>query len=154
MRLHDVAATAAWVAIVILGTGCSATVTATPSGGEPTPPNCSPDQGLVCSGGGDGWSCAAGDNPEDEEANFSCSVPEPNGPDDDYCCIELTASSTSCSPVDASFSGDASFVCGFGSYGYQCLIGDDPSSLDPNLTSANCSESPDSDAVHDDFCCT
>ncbi|MGD0679123.1 MAG: hypothetical protein ABSC94_27305 [Polyangiaceae bacterium] len=147
MRFADVVVSGAWFVIVVTGCGCSTTVAAGPS---ITPPaGCAPNSALDCSGGGDGWTCSAGDNPEAEESGLSCSVPQAdsaNANEDDFCCIAWTYSSTSCSPDD-----DLTAACHYPSYGYQCESGDNPVTLDSSL---NCS-SPvaDTDGVHDDFCC-
>lgn len=118
--------------------GCTASASATPD----PPPGCGRDSSIPCSQGV-GWSCSAGDNPEIEQANLSCSIPTPNGPNDDFCCFEWTHGST-CTPDDGLTS-----VCRPGSYGFRCQAGDDPTSLDPSL---NCS-SPTPDGPDDDFCC-
>jgi hypothetical protein len=145
MRL-DVAATAATTALIILcalGSGCTASASARAS---ITPPaGCSPDDSLVCPAGGDGWTCAAGDNPELEEPGLSCSVPRADGPNDDFCCFAWTFGTTTCTPDD-----EITSVCAFPSYGYRCAAGDDPTSLDSSLS---CSP-PTPDGSSDDFCCT
>jgi len=151
MRLHDVACIGTLIALANVGFGCSTTVTTTPaaSGGEVTPSGCTPDDSVDCSSGGDGWTCPAGNNPQQDETGLACSVPQEDGANDDFCCIVWT--STTCTPVDTSFGSGSSFVCSFNSYGYQCVSGDDPSSLDSSLT--NCTSAPDPDGVHEDFCC-
>jgi hypothetical protein len=124
---------------VALGAGCTVTTTASPAYA-----NCTPDSSLACRAGGAGWRCAANTNPEDEVANLSCSIPvaDPNGVDDDFCCISWTYGST-CSP-------DPSIVCPDPySYGYSCLAGDDPTTYDATL---NCSV-PTSVGGRDTYCC-
>lgn len=114
------------------------------------PTGCSVDDTVTCQGGGEGWSCAPGDNPEAEVSGFSCSVPEadPNTGNDDFCCIDFTASSSTCVPVDTSITG---LTCAFGSYEYRCAAGDDPTSLDASLA---CSAGvADPDGTDTDFCC-
>jgi hypothetical protein len=122
-----------------LGAGCTVTATTdSPYAG------CTQDTSLNCQAGGSGWRCAAGDNPENDVSNLSCSIPQPDGPDDDFCCIAW-AYSSSCRP-------DPNVICSppysYG-YGYSCLAGDNPATLDPTL---NCS-SPTPDGSNDDFCC-
>lgn len=157
MRLHDAMATTALATFVVLGCGCSTTVTTSPAApAETTPSGCTPDDTVDCEGGGDGWTCPAGNNPQDDGVGLACSVPQPDGSNDDFCCITWTTASTSCVPVDtSSFDSNASFACAFGSYGYQCDANDDPTSLDSSLT-CNPSSAPgvaDPDGVHFDFCC-
>jgi hypothetical protein len=119
--------------------GCTASASVSPT---TPPPGCGQDSSVSCSEG-TGWSCQAGDNPENEQSNVSCSIPTPDGPNDDFCCFEWTYGST-CTPDDGLTS-----VCQGGSYGYRCQAGDDPTSLDSSL---NCS-SPTPDGSDDDFCC-
>jgi hypothetical protein len=120
----------------------------TSSSGGSVPTGCTADDSLNCDGGGDGYSCDSGDNPEEEDDTLSCSdsTPDPDGVHDDFCCITgFDGSSSTCVADDTldCTAGDA--------YGYQCDSGDDPTSLDSSLT---CSDStPDPDGVHDDFCC-
>jgi hypothetical protein len=121
-----------------LAAGC--TVTAETTASPYT--NCTQDPSLNCHAGGAGWRCAAGTNPEDEVANLSCSIPVPDGPDDDFCCIAWAYGST-CQP-------DPNIICPNPySYGYSCLPGDDPSTYDATL---NCS-TPTPNGSRDDFCC-
>lgn len=132
-------------ACVFVVVGCTTTVsTNPPSSNTPAevPAGCGKDSSVPCSQG-TGWSCAAGDNPENEQSNVSCSTPTANGPDDDYCCFEWTYGS-SCTPDDGLTS-----VCQPGTFGYRCQAGDNPASLDSSL---NCS-SPTPDGSDDDFCC-
>jgi hypothetical protein len=137
MRLDVIAKTGAWVVLSVSVLGCSTTVDVVPAG-------CARDDSLNCSQGGVGWSCSAGSNPENEESNLSCSVPQPDGPNDDFCCISWHFTSSTCAPDDSVTSG-----CVFPSYGYSCAAGDDPHSLDPSL---NCSV-PTPDGPNDLFCC-
>ncbi len=132
---------AACVCVIV---GCTANVsTPPPSSNTPAvvPAGCEKDSSVPCSQG-TGWSCPAGDNPENQ-SNVSCSTPTANGPNDDYCCFEWTYGS-SCTPDDGLTS-----VCQPGTFGYRCQAGDNPASLDPSL---NCS-SPTPDGSDDDFCC-
>lgn len=122
--------------------GCSTTVTTT--GSISPPAGCSPDNSLNCTAG-DGWTCSAGDNPEAEESGLSCSVPQADGPNDDFCCFQWTHGTSTCTPDDGVTNG-----CQFPSFGYSCAAGDDPTSLDSSL---NCSQ-PTPDGPNDDFCCT
>jgi hypothetical protein len=130
------------VLLSCLGMACtaSATVGTAPS---PSPPSgCSPNGSVSCSKGV-GWTCSAGDNPEAEVSGLSCSLPAPDGPNDDFCCFEWSAGST-CTPDDGLTS-----VCQPGTFGYRCQAGDNPSSIDSAL---NCS-APTPDGPDDDFCC-
>jgi len=120
----------------------------------PPPFSCFTDSTIDCSGGGAPYSCVTGANPEEENPTISCSTPQPDATTggDDYCCFGEPSgefSPSTCEPDD-----DISSVCpDADSYGYQCVSGDDPSTLDSSLT--NCSvPTPDADGVHDDFCCT
>jgi hypothetical protein len=127
--------------------GCTAS--ASVSAGITPPNGCQADSSVDCSGGGDGFSCDTGDNPEDEDATLSCSTPQSSAGEDDYCCFTAPSgfSGTTCAPDD-----DLTSVCPDpDSYGYQCASGDDPTSYDATL---NCStNTPDPDGVHDDYCC-
>jgi hypothetical protein len=122
------------VSACTLDAGVSATLT--------PPPGCSPDSSIVCPGGGDGWVCGAGDNPEAEQGGLSCSIPQADGPNDDFCCFQWTYTSTTCTPDDT-------IQCDPFSYGYVCAAGDDPTTLDASL---NCSV-PTPAGPNDDFCC-
>jgi hypothetical protein len=140
MRFHRLCAAGALGALL---TAAIAGCTASADVGPPAPPSgCSADNSVSCSEG-TGWSCAAGDNPENETSGLSCSDPTSDGSNDDFCCFEWTYGST-CTPDDA-----LTTACQSGSYGYRCQAGDDPSSLDSSL---NCS-SPTPDGADDDFCC-
>lgn len=156
MRLHNAITATAFLTCSVLAYGCSATVTTSPpapSSGAPS--GCSFDQTVdsECLGGGVGYSCAPGDNPENEDSSLSCSVPQsdPNTGNDDFCCVAITfvASTSTCQQVDASITG---LTCDFGSYEYQCAAGDDPTSLESSL---NCSvsETDPNNSSLTDFCC-
>jgi hypothetical protein len=125
------------VAFSIYLFGCSTTVS------TGVPPGCSTDDSLACLGGGRGWTCAAGDNPESEVSGLSCSVPRADGPNDDFCCVSWT-NSTTCRPDDGLTS-----LCQYPSYGYVCAANDSPEAVDPSLS---CS-APVADGPNDDFCC-
>jgi hypothetical protein len=136
--------------------GCSATASggstsSGSSGGDlPVPTNCQADGTLDCSGGGTGFACDTGDNPENEDPTYSCSTPQSSAGEDDFCCFTGFAdSSSSCTSDD-----NLTAVCPDpDSYGFQCDTGDNPVTLDPSLD--NCSTAtPDADGMHDDFCCT
>jgi len=129
--------------IACLGTiiGCTASASVSPPPPS-APPGCGQDSSLSCHQGS-GWSCPAGDNPENEQSNLSCSVPTADGPNDAFCCFEWTHGTT-CTPDD-----NLTSVCQPGSYGYRCQASDDPTSLDSSL---NCSN-PTPDGSDDDFCC-
>jgi hypothetical protein len=144
MKAQDVAATAAWCALAALACGCG---TSPSSGGSIAPPaGCSPDSSLVCESGGDGWRCDPGDNPETEQSGLSCSIAQPDGLNNDFCCIAWPYAASSCTPDD-----ELGAYCWYPSYGYQCESGDDPGTLDSSL---KCSaSSTDPDGVHADFCC-
>jgi hypothetical protein len=138
MRIRSLCITgAAATLLVALVAGCSVSGSATIG----PPANCGSDPSVQCPGGGQGWSCAAGTNPETEVGGLSCSIPQPNGPNDDFCCFDWTYGS-SCTPDDT-------LPCQPYSYGYVCAAGDNPASLDPSL---NCS-TPTPDGPNDDFCC-
>lgn len=134
----------AGVAIALLGCQAQASV-----GAEPDVGGCNQDPTVDCSGGGWGYSCDSGDNPEDEDSSLSCSVPtaDPDG-NDDYCCFQWSPQGSSCTPDDA-----LTAACPDpDSYGYQCAeTSDNPTSLDPSL---NCSPGePDPDGTDTDYCC-
>jgi len=136
-------------ASALAGAGCSSsstsgTVTIT------APAGCTADSTVDCSGGGDGFSCAAGDNPEVEDTSLSCSTPTADGANDDYCCFTFTAGSTTTCVAD----DDLNSACpDADSYGYQCAsASDDPTSLDKSLTCSN--GVADADGTDTDFCCT
>jgi hypothetical protein len=130
----------ALIAFAALPLACSTTVTVT------TPTGCTVDNSLACVNGAQGFRCAAGDNPEVEDSSLSCSVPQPDGPDDDFCCFQWTFGTSSCRPDNT-----ITAACSFPSFGYQCAAGDDPTSLDSSL---NCSVGVlDPDGVSTDFCC-
>jgi hypothetical protein len=145
------------------GLGCSATASGgsstSSSGGSsssgemvlPDPTGCNQDSSVICTGGGDGFSCASGDNPEAEDPTYSCSTPvtDPTTGGDDYCCISFTVGGSSTCTAD---DGLTTVCPDPDSYGYVCDSGDDPTTLDASL---NCSMGvADADGVHDDFCCT
>jgi hypothetical protein len=108
----------------------------------PIPPGCAPNSALPCINGAFGWTCAAGVNPEVELSGLSCSVPQADGPNNDFCCFAWTGGTTTCLPDDTLY-------CAFPAFGYQCRAGADPTSLVPSL---NCS-APVVDGPNDDFCC-
>jgi hypothetical protein len=114
------------------------------------PANCTTDDTIDCSGGGTGFSCDSGDNPEAEDSTYDCSeaTPDSDGVHDDFCCFTgFSGTSSSCVSDD-----DITVSCSPDTYGFQCDSGDDPSSLDPTLDDCSMAE-PDPDGVHDDFCC-
>jgi hypothetical protein len=111
-------------------------------------PGCTADPTVDCSGGGDGFTCPASDNPEVVGPGLSCSEPviSPGG-NDTYCCFQWKYATT-CTPDD-----DLTAACSSGSFGYQCTDAtDDPTSLDPSLTCG--APKPDFDGRNTDFCCT
>jgi hypothetical protein len=119
------------------------------SSGSP-PGDCVDDAAIACSGGASGYACSVGENPEDLDPELSCSTPTADADgEDDFCCFTgFVSNPGSCVADD-----DLTSTCpNPDSYGYQCVSGDDPTTLDPSL---NCSTAtPDPDGVHDDFCCT
>jgi hypothetical protein len=133
-------------ATALASAGCSSSSTTSTTIVAPT--GCTADTTIDCSGGGDGFACDAGDNPEAEDTTLSCSTPTANGSEDDFCCFTFTSSTSTCSADDG-----LTAVCpDADSYGYVCAAGDDPTSLDGSL---NCSDGvPDSDGTDTDFCCT
>jgi hypothetical protein len=145
---RTIAACITFVAIGIALAACQAQASV---GVEPDIGGCSQDPTVDCSGGGWGYSCAQGNNPEDEDSSLSCSVPAPDSDgNDDYCCFTWSpqGGGSSCTPDDALTSACPDPD----SYGYQCAEpNDDPTSLDPTL---NCSQGePDADGTDADFCC-
>jgi hypothetical protein len=124
------------VVVAALVVGCSAS-----AGIGGPPPGCGTDSTVSCAQG-EGWSCAAGDNPEAEQSGLSCSDPTPDGSSDDFCCFSWGYGDSSCTPDDE-------LTCAPGSYGYRCNSDDTPDSLDPSL---NCS-SATTDGTQQDFCC-
>jgi len=131
-------------------TSSSGSSTSSSGGNLPDPTGCTTDDTLDCSGGGTGFACATGDNPENEDPTYDCSTPQSNAGEDDFCCFTgFTGSSSSCVSDD-----DLTSVCPDpDSYGFQCDSGDDPSTLDPSIDQCS-TATPDADGVHDDFCCT
>jgi hypothetical protein len=120
------------------------------SSGGPVPSSCTADASIDCAGGASGFSCASGGNPEAEEPSLTCSIPTTSSDGtDDYCCFYgFPSSPAGCMPDDYLTS-----TCpDFGSYGFQCGAGEDPSAFDAQL---DCSSGiPDPDGLHDDYCCT
>ena len=110
---------------------------------------CTSDTTVDCAGGGYGFTCPAGDNPELFGPGVSCSEPVINpGGNEDYCCFRWTYGTSTCTPDD-----DLTAACSSGSYGYQCVAPtDDPTSLDPGLHCG--APTPDFDGRDTDFCCT
>ena len=133
--------------------GSSSGSTGSSSSGISPPTGCMADTSVDCSGGGDPFSCDSGDNPENEDPTLSCSTPQTDATTggDDFCCFSEPSgdfSSSTCVPDD-----DITSVCPDpDSYGYQCVSGDDPSTLDTSLDDCSMG-TPDADGVHDDFCC-
>jgi len=121
--------------------GCTTTVGVSGTLGPPGP--CTANAAIPCSSWSYGWTCPAGYNPEPQEPHLSCSIPTPDGPNDDFCCFDWTYGTT-CSPDDT-----ITAVCSPGTYGFVCQAGDNPTSLDPTLT---CSV-PTPVGPDDDFCC-
>ena len=122
------------------------------SGGLP-PASCALDATIACTGSAMGYSCAIGDDPGGAGAGLSCSTAVLVDEDSkaDFCCFSGGAwDAATCDPDDE---GTSTSTCPDpDTYGYQCMNGFDPNTLDSRL---NCSAStPDPDGVHDDFCCT
>jgi hypothetical protein len=112
---------------------------------------CIMDPALSCSGGAAGYSCDPGKNPEAEDTSLSCSTPtRDSGGNDDYCCFPLPGGYD---PSTCAADDELTTECpDADSYGYVCVSGDDPMTLDANLKCT--AGAPDPDGVHDDFCCT
>jgi hypothetical protein len=116
--------------------------------------DCVVDPSVDCSGGADPYSCYAGGNPENEDPALSCSTPQADATTggDDFCCFREPSGDFS--PSTCVADDDLTSVCpDADSYGYQCVSGDDPSTLDSSLTSCS-TPTPDADGVHDDYCCS
>jgi hypothetical protein len=141
--LNGCSAGAVGILLLALVGACTASANVDANGHLTPPAGCSADASVQCSRG-DGWSCAAGDDPEAEVSGLSCSNPVADGPNDDFCCYEFSAGGSSCTPDDGLTS-----VCQPGSYGYVCDAGDNPTLADSSL---NCS-APTPDGSADDFCC-
>jgi hypothetical protein len=129
-------------ASALASAGCSSSSTS----GSVTigiPAGCSADDGLDCSGGGQGVDCPSGTTP-DETAGI-CSVPSPQSDGTDgFCCIDIT--DTGCSQDDSVTGG-----CDYPSYGFSCTSGSpDPSTEDASLTCSTAVADPDG---NDDYCC-
>jgi hypothetical protein len=136
-------------AVVLAAAGCKPGLLADEDTGIGAIPGCTPDPTVDCSGGGDGFTCPASDNPEIVGPGLSCSEPviDPGG-NDTYCCFQWTHGTSSCTPDD-----DLTAACSAGSFGYQCVAAtDDPTSLDPSLTCS--APEADFDGRDTDFCCS
>ena len=136
-------------ALALVTAGCKPGLLAGDDTGIGAIPGCTADDTVHCSGGGVGFTCAAGDNPEIIGPSLSCSTPViGTRGDDQYCCFKWTYGTSSCTPDD-----ELTAACTSGSYGYQCVAPtDEPTSLDPGL---HCSAPrPDFDGRNTDFCCT
>ncbi|HXX67299.1 MAG TPA: hypothetical protein VEK07_08965 [Polyangiaceae bacterium] len=148
MKFHHVGTTAAMAAVAGLAYGCSTSVTASTT--IVPPANCSTNTALACQIG-DGWTCAGGTNPVDDgESDLSCSVPQTdavNPNEDDFCCIQWTSTSSTCTPDD-----QLTQACQYPALGYQCEAGDNPTSLDSSLNCSTPVTDPENSA-EDDFCC-
>jgi len=70
------------VVLMALVGGCTASAGIGAGGDLQPPQGCSTDSTVQCAQG-DGWTCEAGDNPQNEVANVSCSDPTPDGSNDD-----------------------------------------------------------------------
>jgi len=124
----------------------------TSGGGFVAATGCTEDDTLDCVGGAFGYACGAGDNPENEDPTLSCSVPSPNGSEDDFCCYVAPSgdfSAGTCAPDDGITS-----VCQYPSYGYICAAqGDVPSDYDSTLSACS-TPVQDADGTSWDFCCS
>ena len=97
-----------------------------------------------------GYVCAAGDDPTSYDGSLNCSVPTPDGANDDFCCTYGGGSSSSSGgTVPAGCTLDTTLNCVGGADGYACAIGDNPEAEDPSLS---CS-TPALAAGEDDYCC-
>jgi hypothetical protein len=110
-----------------------------------TPPNCTVDGSLACSGS-TGFACASGSNPEDADDTLVCSTPVTAGTEDEYCCIAGPAGS------DSTCQADDTLVCPSGTFGYSCASGDDPADFDSTL-SCSAGSGGDDDGGASVFCC-
>jgi len=134
--------------VALVATGCKPGLIAGNDAGIASIPDCTADTSVDCSGGGAGFTCPAGVNPERGES-VSCTTPviAPDG-SDQYCCFLWSHGFSTCTPDD-----ELTAACLSGSYGYQCADPtDDPTSLDSAL---QCSTpKPDFDGRDTDFCCS
>jgi hypothetical protein len=157
MKLHGAVGTVLFCLLAgsLGAAGCSSSSDSGTGGGDdsggnlPPPTGCTADDTLDCSGGGTGFACDAGDNPEAEDATYTCSVPTPNGSEDDFCCFTGFSGGSTCTADD----GLTAACPDPDSYGFVCGDpSDDPTSLDGSL---NCSSGvADPDGTSTDFCCT
>jgi hypothetical protein len=108
------------------------------------------DSVAGCAAGSFGFKCAPGDTPDKFDSTLTCSIPVPDGPDDDFCCLstQYSWSAGTCAP-DSTI-GTCTTP---GSFGFKCAGTDTPDQTDPTLT--GCSTGvPDADGTSTDFCCT
>jgi hypothetical protein len=129
--------------------GRSASVPVTSSPGPEAGTGCTPGGTRDCSGGGEGFTCPPGDNPETANPTYDCSTPtKDSSGNDEYCCFLGFGDDSSCVSDDqVTADCQSPNVSGF-----QCDDGDSPESLDPSL---DCGAAmPDPDHQHDDYCCT
>ncbi len=136
-------------ALTLGGAGCRPGLLADEGGGIGAIPGCTADDTVACTGGSEGFTCAAGANPEIIGPSLSCSEPVIGSTGTDaYCCFKWTYGVSSCTPDD-----ELTAACPSGSYAYQCNSpGDEPTSLDPSLHCG--APKPDFDGRNTDFCCT
>lgn len=110
-----------------------------PSGG------CLQNVSLDCGDvGATGLTCPPGSQPVGGD-DLACTVPEPDGAGEDYCCFD-----------DSGFSPDlcapAQHICGGGMYGFRCVNDVDPPSLNSGLV---CGQGTlDADGASLDYCCS
>ena len=114
------------------------------SGGAPG--GCTVSTTTICSGDAIGYVCPVSDNPQAEDPSIACSVPTSAGSEVAFCCFPWTPTDA-CVPDD----GLTSTCPDPDSYGFQCIPGNDPTTIQSRL---NCSVGVvDPDGAHDDFCC-
>jgi hypothetical protein len=123
---------------LLLGAGCSATVTATPA---PPGNTCGQDSSVQCDHA-TGFSCAGSDTPEDSDSSLVCSDGTSAPGATLFCCV--TFSSSSCAQ-DNSVGG-----CTGDSFGFSCTGTDTPDDADSTLV---CSQPTQGNGVLL-YCCT
>ena len=128
-----------------LAQGCTATAspdTAPPP--SPGGPSCATDPTVACNDG-TGYSCTAGDTPEESDATLLCSDGEPgNAGSTLYCCLR-TSTDTTCGD-------DPTVSCPGGGFGFSCAnASEEPNKAYPTL---NCSPPAPGNTGSETYCCT
>jgi hypothetical protein len=114
------------------------------------PDGCTTNPSLGCSGGATGYACASTVDPAIEDPGLSCTSPTRSaGGQDLYCCFSgFPTGPNTCKSED-----QLTITCpSAGAYAYQCLPGDDPAAIDPQLECGAAVLDPD--GIHGDYCCT